>query len=106
MSEPEFPIGVPVFVVVEVLAVRNAKIMEDYVAAIAPQMARFGARNVGAGLKTYKGKSDAINMVISWWPSAQVYIDWQNSDEYAPWAEKRKAAADIRVHFIPELSGG
>ena len=101
MTEPEFPLDIPVFVIVEVLAIMDADIMGKYVAAIAPQMASYGAKNVGGGLKTYKGPSDAINMVISKWPSAQAYLDWQASDEYAPWGKKRESAAKIRVHFVP-----
>ncbi|MEX0280142.1 MAG: DUF1330 domain-containing protein [Arenibacterium sp.] len=105
MAETDFPLDVPVFVVVEVLTMRDPDVMADYVAAIAPQMDSYGAVNVGAGLKTHKGTSDAIHMVISRWPSAQAYLDWQASDDYAPWGEKRKAAADIRAHFIPVLPG-
>lgn len=103
MAETDFPLDVPVFVVVEVLAIRDPNVMADYVAAIAPQMAHYGAKNVGAGLKTHKGRSDAIQMVISRWPSAQTYLDWQASDTYGPWGEKRKAAADIRTHFVPVI---
>ena len=103
MTEPEFPLDIPVFVIVEVLAILDADVMAEYVVAIAPQMASYGARNVGAGLKTHKGTSDAINMVISKWPTAQAYLDWQASEAYAPWGERRKSAAHIRAHFVPCL---
>jgi len=69
----------PVLVLVEVLAIMDAETMRDYVAAIAPQMAGYGARNLTAGLHTYKGETDAINMVASYWPTAQAYLDWQAS---------------------------
>lgn len=105
MADTDFPLDVSVFVVVEVLAIHDADIMADYVAAIAPQMDQYGAKNVGAGLKTHKGDSDAIHMVISRWPTAQAYLDWQASADYAPWAEKRKSAADIRTHFVPIIEG-
>lgn len=100
MAETDFSMDTPVLVIVEVLAILDAGVMAEYVGAIASQMARYNARNIGAGLKTYKGPSDAINMVVSQWPSARAYLDWQASNEYAPWREKREAAADIRTHFV------
>jgi len=95
----------PVLVLVEVLAIMDAETMRDYVAAIAPQMAGYGARHLTAGLHTYKGETDAINMVASYWPTAQAYLDWQASAGYAPWAEKRLHAARIRTHFLPVIPG-
>lgn len=104
MSGLAFDTEQPVLVLVEVLEIMDAETMRDYVAAIAPQMAAFGARNLAAGLHTHKGETDAINMVASYWPKAQAYLDWQASSAYAPWSEKRVHAARIRTHFLPMIA--
>lgn len=103
MSGLAFNTEQPVLVLVEVLEIMDAETMRDYVVAIAPQMAAFGARNLAAGLHTHKGKTDAINMVASYWPTAQAYLDWQTSAAYAPWMYKRVQAARIRTHFLPVI---
>ena len=105
MSGIAFNTEQPVLVLVEVLEIMDAETMRDYVVAIAPQMTAFGARTLAAGLYTHKGKTDAINMVASYWPTAQAYLDWQASAAYAPWAEKRVHAARIRTHFLPVIAG-
>lgn len=105
MSGLTFDTKQPVLVLVEVLEITDAEMMRDYAIAIAPQMAAFGARNLAAGLHTHKGKTDAINMVASYWPTAQAYLDWQASAAYAPWAEKRLNAARIRTHFLTVIGG-
>lgn len=105
MGNFSIPSDKPVLVVVEVLEISEPEVMSDYVAAIAPQMAERGARNVAAGLQTVVGETDAINIVASVWPSPDVYQSWQDSAEYAPWGEKRKQAARIRTHMVPLLPG-
>lgn len=95
----------PVLVLVEVLEVLDAAFVSDYQRAIGPQMAKRGARNLAVGLETVIGQSDAINMVVSLWPSAETYVDWQRSAEYAPWGDHRKAALRVRTDFIPLLPG-
>jgi uncharacterized protein (DUF1330 family) len=93
----------PVLVLVEVLEISDPVFMRDYQRAIAPQMARRGAQNLAAGHHTVVGKGDAINMVVSLWPSAAAWTEWQASEEYAPWGKNRDAAARIRTHHIPLL---
>ena len=105
MTSLPFPGNQPVIVLVEALEILDPDILQEYVAAIAGQMAGYGARNIAAGLHTHKGETDAIHMVASYWPAAQSYLDWQASEDYAPWAEKRVRAVRIRTHFLPVIPG-
>lgn len=105
MSQQSLRADQAVLVLVEVLDVLDSGTMRDYLAAIAPQMAEVGARNLNSGWYLHQGTTDAINMVVSYWPTAQTYLDWQASAAYRPWAEKRMRAARIRTHFLPVIEG-
>lgn len=105
MSEQPFPDDQPVMVLVEVLEVIDTDKMQAYVAAIAPQMAAVGGRNVAAGFHSVVGQSEALNMVASVFPTARAYKDWQQSADYAPWKVTREAASRIRTHLLPLLPG-
>lgn len=105
MADLPFDATQPVVVLVEALEILDPAGLQAYVAAIAPQMAQRGGRNIASGLHTYLGESDAITMVASYWPSAQSFLDWQASADYAPWGEKRKKSVRIRTHILPALPG-
>lgn len=90
-----------VLVLVEVLAVKDADVMQAYIQGIAPQMAERGGITIAQGLEIHEGSPKAQMMVIQKWPSAKVFKDWQAAPEYQDFLEMRHTGADVNISMIP-----
>jgi uncharacterized protein (DUF1330 family) len=89
-----------VLVVAETRAVHDEERMEVYRQGATVQLAKWGGKILGIGTIAGEGEPFALLMVQEW-PSEERYREWQESEEYRPLLQIRKAVADIRYAFVP-----
>jgi uncharacterized protein (DUF1330 family) len=87
-------------VVITVKEIRDPAAIGRYTAAVAPQVARHGGRNLAQGYEVFEGEADARLVVVQAWPSAQAFRDWQADPDYAPWLALRRKAATISMVIV------
>jgi uncharacterized protein (DUF1330 family) len=90
-------------VVAETHAIHDEARMVTYRQAVEPQIEKWGGKVLGIGTNQIEGEPFDLLMVQEW-PSKERFLEWQASDEYRPYLEIRRTAADIRSAFVPLIS--
>ena len=92
-----------VLVVVEVRSISDGEKFKAYQAGAREQIARWGGRVIARGGEPVPGEAPFSPLMIQAWPSARAFVDWQESEEYRPLREMRRACADLRMGILPQL---
>ncbi|HKP78945.1 MAG TPA: DUF1330 domain-containing protein [Phenylobacterium sp.] len=98
----EFPDG-EVLVIVEPQAVFDWEGLAAYQAAAREQATRRGGQVVARGGALVEGEPDLLFHLVQRWPSAQAFLDWQDSDEYRPLKEARMKLMKVRISIVPAV---
>ncbi len=94
----------PVLVLVEVLEVRDPEGYRNYQMAARTQIGPRGGTVLARQAQPIEGDPPFGGFLVQRWPSAQAFLDWQASDEYAPLKAMRLQAATIRLAWMPLLA--
>lgn len=94
----------PVLVLVEVLEVRDPDRYREYQLAARTQLGPRGGVVVGRGAQMIEGTPAFGTVLVQRWPSAQAFLDWQASAEYAPLKALRQEVATIRIAWTPLMA--
>ena len=95
----EFPDG-EVLVIIEQQAIHDPERIPAYQQASREQMLRRGGSVVARGAVLVEGGPEVASQLILRWPSAQAFMDWQQSDEYRPWKEARLGFMKTRITIL------
>jgi uncharacterized protein (DUF1330 family) len=90
-----------VFVVVEIVDVKDAEMLKTYQAGARAQIAGFGGTVVGRGVKTFEGQPEFAMLMIQRWPDEAAFRNWQQSEAYRPLLQIRRQAASLRIGIVP-----
>ena len=94
-----------VFVVVEIVSVRNPELLKTYQAGARAQVGSFGGTVIGRGVTTFEGDPAFAMLMIQKWPNEAMFRDWQDSEAYRPLMAMRKEAAALRIAIVPVVPG-
>ena len=85
--------------------VRDPARLEEYKAAVAPIVEKYGGRYVAVGgrFDVVEGSWPLTYPVIIEFPSLAAAHRWYDSDEYAPWKALRLEASTANAVFIEGL---
>ena len=90
-----------VFVVVEIVEVKDAELLKTYQAGARAQVAGFGGAVIGRGVKTFEGHPAFAMLMVQKWPSEAAFRNWQDSDAYRPLRRMREQAVAMRIGIVP-----
>ncbi|MGJ7546263.1 DUF1330 domain-containing protein [Variovorax sp. LT1R16] len=90
-----------VMVVVEVRSISDPEHFKAYQAGAREQITRWGGRVAARGSAPVAGEHSFAPLMIQEWPSAKAFLAWQESEEYRPLREIRRACADLRMAMVP-----
>ena len=89
-----------ILVLVEVLAVMDPEGFESYRTQARKQMTRRGGVVVARGPCTPVEGQSFGPLLIQKWPSEAAFINWMESDEYAPLKSLRTVSAQLRICIV------
>jgi uncharacterized protein (DUF1330 family) len=90
-----------VFVVVEIVDVKDAELLKTYQTGARAQVAGFGGTVIGRGVTTFEGDPGFAMLMIQKWPNEAAFRDWQDSDAYRPLRRMREQAVVMRIGIVP-----
>jgi len=90
-----------VFVVVEIVDVKDAEMLKTYQAGARAQVGRFGGIVIGRGVTTFEGDPEFAMLMIQRWPNEAAFRDWQHSEAYRPLFQMRQQAVVLRIAIVP-----
>jgi uncharacterized protein (DUF1330 family) len=96
MEEAQMSEG-PAYIIVELLEVKDADGLSEYVAAIAEQIRSRGGRTFARGFDVVEGSPQGQMRVILEFPSVQAFKDWQEAPEYQELKALRQRSAVITL---------
>jgi uncharacterized protein (DUF1330 family) len=90
-----------VFVVVEIVDVRDAELLKTYQAGARAQVAGFGGTVIGRGVTTFEGHPEFAMLMVQRWPNEAAFRNWQDSEAYRPLRRMREQAVVMRIGIVP-----
>ncbi len=90
-----------VFVVIEVVGVKDPEGLKTYVKRASQLIGPLGGELVAQGGSSIDGELGFAPLVIQRWPSEAAFRAWLDSDAYQPLNEIRLASATMRVAIVP-----
>jgi uncharacterized protein (DUF1330 family) len=90
-----------VLVIVEIGAVRDQAALKSYQLGAREQIGRHGGTVLARGGSPFEGSPPFGPVLVQKWPSEQAFRAWQESAEYQPLRELRRACADLRIAVVP-----
>ena len=94
-----------VFVVIEVVSVKDPAGLENYVRRASELIGQLGGELVAQGGMPIDGEPGFAPLVIQRWPSEAAFRAWLDSDAYQPLNKIRLASATMRVAIVPISAG-
>ena len=91
----------PVFVVVEMTAVRDAEKLKTYQAGARAQLLERGGTVVARGSFPIEGEPPFGPLLVQKWPSEHAFREWQESEAYRPLKALRREAVSMRITVVP-----
>lgn len=95
----------PVFVVIELVSVQDAKGLETYAQRASQLIGPLGGELVAQGGIPIEGEPGFGHLVVQRWPSEEAFRAWIDSDAYKPLNEIRRASATMRGAIVPISTG-
>lgn len=89
-----------VYVVTEILVVKDAAALRVYATASRLQVEERGGNVVAKGGTDFHDGSASL-FIVHKWPDVQTFENWQASDEYRPLKETRQRSAEVRMTIVP-----
>lgn len=88
--------------VIVTLEVTDSKRFAEYARGHRASVERFGGRFLvrGASPERLEGEREPSRIVVQWWPSAETFWRWYDSEEYRPWKELRQRSASANVVLV------
>jgi len=93
-----------VFVVVEIVEVKDAELLKTYQAGARAQVAGFGGTVIGRGATTFEGEPEIAMLMIQNWPNEAAFRNWQDSDTYRSLRHMRERAVVMRIGIVPAFT--
>jgi uncharacterized protein (DUF1330 family) len=90
-----------VFVVVEVVSIKDPKGFGEYISRVPELMASYGGEILGRGGEGVEGEERFSTLVVERWPSAEAFRTMLKSEAYQPLSKIRHASCVMRVVIIP-----
>ena len=94
-----------VFVIVEVVSVKDPAGLKTYVQRASQLIGPLGGELVAQGGIPIDGEPSFAPLVIQRWPSEAAFRAWLKSDAYQPLNEIRLASATMRAAIVPIGAG-
>lgn len=94
-----------VFVVIEIVAVKDPTSLKTYVGRASELIGPLGGEVVAQGGIPINGEPGFAPLVIQRWPSEAAFRAWLESEAYQPLNEIRRASATMRVAIVPISAG-
>ena len=95
----------PVFVVVEVISVKDPEGLKTYAQRASQLIGPLGGEIVAQGGSPIGDEPGFAPLVIQRWSSAGAFRAWLDSDAYRPLNEIRLASAVMRGAIVPSVAG-
>ncbi|RBP07406.1 uncharacterized protein (DUF1330 family) [Roseiarcus fermentans] len=95
----------PVFVVVEVVSVRDPEGLRAYAQRASKLIGPLGGAVVGQGAIPVDGEPGFAPLLIQRWTSEGAFRAWLASEAYQPLNAIRLASAEMRVAIVPTVAG-
>lgn len=95
----------PVFVLVEVTAVRDPETYKAYQLGARAQIGPRGGVVLARGGQAREGTPPFGPVLLQRWPSRRAFVEWQESEDYRPLKAMRLGAVDLRITIVPALAG-
>lgn len=92
---------VAVYVVVEIVAVRDAEQLKAYQTRARAQLLERGGVVVARGTSPVEGTPPFGTLLIQKWQSERAFRDWQESADYLPLKAMREHCVDMRIAVVP-----
>ena len=96
----------PTYTIVDV-DIKDPKLFEQYLDGYMPTVEQYGGRFLvsprGSECRTLNGDWEPKRLFIVQWPDAESYDRWRNSEEYRPWNELRRKAAEPNIVLVEGL---
>ena len=94
-----------VFVVVEVVSVKDPAGLRAYAERASELIGSFGGEVLGQGGKAVDGEAAFAPLVVQRWSSESAFRTWIDSDAYQPLNKVRLASATMKVAIVPISAG-
>ena len=96
----------PAYAIIDV-DVKDPALFEEYVKGYAPTVEKFGGKFLvsphGGGFEKITGDWEPRRLFIVQWPTAEAYHRWRQSEDYRPWNELRRKAAEPNIILVEGL---
>lgn len=90
-----------VITLVELQEILDEDAIRQYQVAGREQISKFGGEIIARGGRSYLGEPPFKSVTLIRWPSEQVFLDWQESEEFRPLRELRDRGARLRIAILP-----
>jgi uncharacterized protein (DUF1330 family) len=94
----------PVFVVVEVISVKDPEGLKTYAQRASHLIGPFGGEIIAQGGHPIGDEPGFAPLVIQRWASEDAFRAWLDSDAYRPLNEIRLASATMRAAIVPSIA--
>jgi uncharacterized protein (DUF1330 family) len=89
-----------IYVIVEVVKVHDPEGLAEYQKGARAQIGPRGGIVVGRGSETLFGDPPFGPLLIQKWPNREVFLEWQESEDYRPLKEIRERNAVMRLSIV------